>query len=88
MRTPFLDVPVATYVPFDTVAHTTLLSGSCVLDGYNIPFNHAQLGQLYRNHGAYVSRFARDAATLVRTGFWLNPDANKAVDGAGNADVP
>jgi hypothetical protein len=56
VRTPFLDVPVATYVPFDTVAHTTLLSGSCVLDGYNIPFNHAQLGQLYRNHGAYVSR--------------------------------
>jgi Alpha/beta hydrolase domain len=88
VRTPFLDVPVATYVPFDTVAHTTLLSGSCVLDGYNIPFNHAQLGQLYRNHGAYVSRFARDTATLVRDGFWLIPDANKAVDGAGDADVP
>jgi hypothetical protein len=88
VRTPFLDAPVATYVPFDTAAHTTLFSGSCILDGYNIPFTDAQLGQLYRNHGAYVSRFARDAATLVRNGFWLDPDASEAVSRAANAAVP
>jgi len=88
VRTPFLDVPAATYVPTDTAAHTTLLSGFCVLDGYNIPFSDAQLNQLYRNHGAYVSRFARDTATLVRKRFWLIPDAIKAVDRAQDADVP
>ena len=88
VRTPFLDAPVATYVPFDTAAHTTLFSGSCILDGYNIPFSDAQLGQLYRNHGAYVSRFAQDAATLVRNGFWLDPDASEAVSRAANAAVP
>jgi hypothetical protein len=88
VRTPILDVPAATYVPTDTAAHTTLLSGFCVLDGYNIPLDHAQPGQLYRNHGAYVSRFARDAAALVRACFWLDQDAVKAVDRAAGANVP
>jgi hypothetical protein len=68
---PFLDAPVATYVPTDTVAHVTAVSGFCILDGFNIPFTATQLAPLYRNHGAYVSRFAQDAATLVRNGFWL-----------------
>jgi hypothetical protein len=88
VRTPFLDVPIATYVPTDTAAHTTLLSGFCVLDGYNIPFSDAQLDQLYRNHGAYVSRFARETATLVRERFWLSPDATEAVERAARAYVP
>jgi hypothetical protein len=88
VRTPFLDVPIATYVPIDTAAHTTLLSGFCILDGYNIPFSDTQLGQLYRNQGAYVSRFAQEAGTLVGERFWLAPDAAVAVDRAATADVP
>jgi hypothetical protein len=88
VRTPFLDVPITTYVPTDTAAHTTLLSGFCVLDGYNIPFSDAQLDQLYRNHGAYVSRFAQETATLVGERFWLSPDAIVAVERAAQANVP
>jgi hypothetical protein len=88
VRTPFLDVPIATYVPTDTAAHTTLLSGFCVLDGYNIPFSDAQLDPLYRNHGAYVSSFAQETATLVRERFWLSPDATEAVERAASAHVP
>ena len=75
-------------MPFDTAAHTTTSSGFCTLDGYNIPFSDAQLGKLYRNHGAYVSRFARETATLVRDRLWLSPDANEAVERAAGAHVP
>jgi Alpha/beta hydrolase domain len=88
VRTPFVDVPITTYVPFDTASHTTLLSGFCILDGYNIPFSDTQLDQLYRNHGTYVSRFAQETATLVRERFWLIPDAVTAVTGAAQSNVP
>jgi hypothetical protein len=59
VRTPFLDVPIARYTPFDTVAHTTALSGFCILYGYNVSFDKSGLRSLYRNHGGYVSRFVQ-----------------------------
>jgi hypothetical protein len=65
LRTPFVDVPTATYLPSDTVAHTTQFSGFCLVDGYNIPFTSAQLKQLYRNRGDYVQQFAREADEVV-----------------------
>jgi hypothetical protein len=88
VRTPFVDVPITTYVPTDTASHTTLLSGFCILDGYNIPFGDAQLDKLYRNHGAYVSHFAQEAARLVRQRFWLIEDAETAIQGAAQSNVP
>jgi hypothetical protein len=88
VRTPFVDVPIATFVPTDTVAHTTPLSGFCILDGYNVPFDDATLAALYRNHGDYVSRFALGSIGLVRDGFWLVPDAITAIERAIRAQVP
>jgi len=88
VRTPFLDVPAATYVPFDTVAHTTAFSGFCVLYGYNVPFDAAQLKSLYKNHGDYVSRFVQSANDVVAEGFWLRPEATDAVQRAVHAKVP
>jgi hypothetical protein len=88
VRTPFLDVPAATYVPFDTVAHTTAFSGFCILYGYNIPFDETRLHSLYRNHGDYVSHFVRQSIDLVEEGFWLLPEAVDAVLRAVHADVP
>jgi hypothetical protein len=88
VRTPFLDVPTATYVPFDTVAQQTLFSGFCILDGYNIPFGTAELDQLYPTHGQYVLRFATDANLLVANRFWLFPDADTAIANAIKAAVP
>jgi len=88
VRTPFLDVPTATYVPFDTVAHTTAFSGFCILYGYNIPFDAATLAGLYRNHGDYVSRVSRASERLVDAGFWLAADATQVVDQAAHADIP
>jgi hypothetical protein len=88
VRTPYLDVPTATYVPTDTAAQVTLLSGFCILDGYNFPFGDAQLDQLYSGHQDYVLRFAHDAERLVRQRFWLEPDAVTAVERAQDAAVP
>jgi Alpha/beta hydrolase domain len=86
LRTPFVDVPTATYVPTDTARP----GGSvfCVLDGYNVPFGRDTLATLYRNHGQYVARVVRETNRLVREGFWLRFDAGDVVEEAVHADVP
>jgi hypothetical protein len=86
LRTPFLDAPTATYVPFDTARP----GGSvfCILDGYNVPFSHATLSTQYESHGDYVERVVRETIRLEREGFWLGPDARDVVDQAAHADVP
>lgn len=88
LRTPFVDVPTATYTPTDTVAHTTAFSGFCILYGYNTPFSQTALRSLYRSHGQYVARVARESDRLVREGFWLRPDARDVIKQAAHADVP
>jgi hypothetical protein len=88
VRTPFVDVPVTTYVPADSVAHVTAQSGFCVLYGYNLPFDATRLRALYPSHGAYVRQFALDSLRLVRDGFWLLPDAIQAIERAARSDVP
>ncbi len=88
VRTPFVDVPVTTYSPTDTVAHPTAFSGFCVLYGYNTPFSPATLAALYRNHGQYVAKVARESLQLVHEGFWLRPDAIDVIRAAAHADVP
>jgi hypothetical protein len=88
VRTPFLDVPTATYVPFDTAAHFTQFSGFCILYGYNVPFSPSALASLYRNHGDYVSQVVHETNDLVKAGFWLQPDAQTVKTNAAHADVP
>jgi hypothetical protein len=88
VRTPFVDVPTATYTPADTVAHTTAFSGFCFLYGYNTPFDDATLDSLYRNHADYFGKVLFESDALVAQGFWLAPDAQAVVQKARNADVP
>jgi hypothetical protein len=88
VRTPFVDVPVTTFVPSDSVAHTTAQSGFCVLYGYNLPFDATKLQALYANHGDYVRQFVAHTIPLVRDGFWLVPDAIQAIERAAHSSVP
>ncbi len=88
LRTPFVDVPTATYTPADTVAHPSAFSGFCVLFGYNTPFSESTLRSLYRSHRQYVARVARESHRLVREGFWLRQDADQVIRRAARADVP
>jgi hypothetical protein len=88
VRTPFVDVPTATYSPIDTVAHVTQFSGFCILYGYNVPFSAATLDSLYRNHADYVSQVVHETNDLVKERFWLKPDARTVKTNAAQADVP
>lgn len=88
VRTPFTDVPTAAYTPTDTVAHTTALSGFCVLYGYDTPFSRDTLKSLYASHDQYTSRVAEESNRLVREGFWLKPDAQHVIQQAARSDVP
>ncbi|HEX7835838.1 MAG TPA: alpha/beta hydrolase domain-containing protein [Kofleriaceae bacterium] len=88
VRTPFVDVPITTFVPSDTVAHVTAQSGFCVLYGYNLPFDAAKLQSLYPSHGDYVRQFVAGSLQAVRDGFWLVPDAVQAIERAARSSVP
>jgi hypothetical protein len=88
VRTPFVDVPTASYAPIDTVSHTTAFSGFCILYGYSTPFSPTTLESLYRSHGQYVSQVAQESDQLVGDGFWLKPDAQEVIRQAAHADVP
>ena len=88
LRTPFVDVPTATFSPTDGSAHDTPLSGLCPLMGFSIPFSHTTLHALYPSHAAYVARVTREANELVRRGFWVASDAAQVVRQAAASDVP
>jgi Alpha/beta hydrolase domain len=88
LRTPFVDVPTATYSPIDVAAHETELSGLCPLIGFSIPLSHAALHALYPSHADYLARVTREANELVHKGFWVASDAATVVRQAAASDVP
>ena len=88
LRTPFVDVPTATYSPMDSSAHDTPLSGLCPLIGFSTPFGHARLHALYPSHAAYLTRVSREASELVHKGFWVASDAATVVRQAAASEVP
>jgi hypothetical protein len=81
VRTPWLDVPIATYYPSSTPA-------SCSLQGHRMPFTSEQLAALYPDHGYYVRPFIAETDRLVHER-WLTPaDADAAINTAANSSVP
>jgi hypothetical protein len=53
-----------------------------------VPFSKAQLAELYRNHGDYVSKVTRDTATLVADRFLTVRDGLRLIQEAARANVP
>ena len=49
----------------------------CILFGTHIPFDEAQLDELYRNHGRYLSSVVRADSANVKAGFLLRDDAQE-----------
>ena len=88
LRTPFVDVPTATYSPIDAAAHETDLSELCPLIGFSIPLSHAALHALYPTHADYLTKVTREANELVHNGFWVAPDAANVVREAAASNVP
>ena len=81
VRPPDIRVPLGTYVESNTGP------GFCGLFGGFDPFSDAELASLYRNHGAYVSRFKQAISSSVREGFLLREDAQTQSTGAARSSV-
>ena len=88
LRTPFVDVPTATYSAMDSSTHDAQLTGLCPLIGYSVPFSQATLQALYPTHADYLARVTRETNELVRRGFWVASDAAQVVRQAASSGVP
>ena len=94
IRTPYLDVPIKTYLPMSAACPTcppaTLCAGCslwCVILGNMVPFDQATLEGLYENHGDYVSKFARATSKLFK-GRWISAiDMGLMIKEAAQSDV-
>ncbi len=82
VRSPYLDVPIATYHMGVGGVFT------CFVLGYKTPFSDELLMQLYRNHGHYVSKVVQSTNALVAQGFLTHYDADKIKTEAAQVDVP
>jgi hypothetical protein len=76
IRSPVLDVPVATYV-----------GPTCGLFGETIPFTPVQLGQLYPTHKTYVDKMLASLQAAVRRGSMLPVDATDLMQRACTSSI-
>lgn len=83
VRSPELQVPTETFVPFSTGR-----SPFCVLQGYVVPFSHVQLRRLYASHGIYIAAVQQALARLVRERWLVPADATELLLRAEHAIVP
>jgi hypothetical protein len=84
VRTPFLEVPTATYFPEGIM--DTDKGVKCTMSKQ--PFDHAQLQKLYPTHAAYVQKVDRSADRLVKEGWLLPEDAQQIKAQAAAAAIP
>jgi alpha/beta hydrolase family protein len=82
IRTPEVDVPIATF--------SGRQSGSilCQLFGTTTPFDAATLLSLYPDHDAFVAAYGKSLRRAVRSGFLLEPDAKLIATWAKGAPIP
>jgi len=81
IRTPQVDVPIATF--------TGLQSGSvlCLLFGTTTPFDAAKLASLYPTHRAFVFSYKKSVNRAVKSGVILKPDARLLKQWAAGSDI-
>ncbi len=88
VRSPAVDVPIATY--YDTNVPLPGDRGFCsnTTVGHVEPFSVARLKQLYPTHADYVSKVRTDAVQLERQGWLLPMDVESTIKAAIESDVP
>jgi hypothetical protein len=82
IRSPFVDVPTATWTGTSTGA------SFCFIAGHEVPFDAAELKALYPTHKDYVRAVQRDVDALVAGGTLLREDGAELVREAKRAQVP
>jgi len=88
VRTPYVDVPTATYYGTSTAADADSIPPTCPIVGHMVPFDHARLARLYPTHAAYTSRVDADVDRLVAEHWITSADGERIKDEAKNARVP
>ena len=82
LRSPFLDVPTSTWFGSSTGA------SFCFIAGHEVPLSQIVLDGLYKNHGDYVAKVAKDAFSLVAQRFLTAEDGVRLVREAAASDIP
>jgi hypothetical protein len=82
VRSPYVDVPTATWFGRATGA------SFCFIAGWERPFDAAKLQALYPTHGTYVRKVVRNTAQLVAERFVTLEDGLALIREAARADVP
>jgi hypothetical protein len=90
VRTPHIQVPIATYgfdnAPASSTDFVAVLA--CGLGGTTIPFTASQLLELYPTHDDYVKKFTAAADEALAKGYFLQADRDEAVQEAMAAPIP
>jgi hypothetical protein len=90
VRTPHIQVPIATYgfdnAPANSTDFVALLA--CGLGGNTVPFTASQLLQLYPTHDDYVTKFMAAADEALSKGYFLQADRDEVVKEAMAAPIP
>jgi Alpha/beta hydrolase domain len=71
VRTPYVDVPVATYFV------TSPGPGTCRELGHTVPLEHSRLASLYPDAKTYTKKFDQDTERLVKSGWLTESDGRK-----------
>jgi Alpha/beta hydrolase domain len=88
VRTPYLDVPIATHGAVSTNVPGSPPSNRCDFYGYQVDFPREKLVQLYGDHAGYVRAVNHSVKSLVRKRWYLRQDAAELRAEAAQADVP
>lgn len=95
VRSPLLDVPIATYKAqaiadddHSTGCGSSLIDTVCGLFGETIPFSDEKLNELYESHDDYVQKVTAAAAEAREAGFLLAPEEQTFIEEAEAAQIP
>jgi hypothetical protein len=87
VRSPNLDVPIATYYAFSAPADAA--SGLfCSLVGYKVPFKKDVISELYPTHDSYVKKVRSQVDALVKARLLTKSDGQKIKNASAKAAVP
>lgn len=80
VRTPFVDIPIATYFP-------TSGAGERRVSGHKVLLDQAKLRNLCQNRAEYVANVAEEADSLVSERWLTRADAQSTKSAAEQADL-
>ncbi len=82
VRTPQVDAPIA------ALGSQGNSGGFCFLFGSTVPYSPAHLAGLYKNHGQFVSAWARAIHKEQAAGFLLPADGSELLRSAARSHIP